>query len=177
MWRNELALGWSEAIVALVVCTVTLIVWRWRNQQKTACTVAELWLYPIKGCRGNKVERMAFDRVGPKGDRRWMIVDSQTKRFLSAREKRKMVLITPKLQDDGTLAVDAPGMPTLTVPVATDSASATGAPITVTVWDDELEAKHVSAVCDAWFTEFLGVGCQLVAALDTDDHRRGLPPK
>ena len=100
MWRNELALGWSEAIVALVVCTETLIVWRWRNQQKTACTVAELWLYPIKGCRGNKVERMAFDRVGPKGDRRWMIVDSQTKRFLSASEKRKMVLITPKLQDE-----------------------------------------------------------------------------
>ena len=37
--------------------------------------VAELYVYPIKGCGGIRVEKVSMCTTGFKHDRRWMIVD------------------------------------------------------------------------------------------------------
>ena len=37
--------------------------------------VSELWIYPIKSCRGVCVDALDLGDRGPRGDRRWMLVD------------------------------------------------------------------------------------------------------
>lgn len=48
-------------------------------------TLSELCIYPIKSCAGINQQRVALDRFGPVGDRRWMLVDGAGK-FITQRE-------------------------------------------------------------------------------------------
>ena len=49
--------------------------------------------------------------------------------------------------------------------------------ITVTVWDDTVEAAATNADCDAWFSKFLRKPCRLVRMLPAQDHQRAISPK
>ncbi len=37
--------------------------------------VAELYIHPVKSCASIAVDRLDFDALGPRRDRRWMVVD------------------------------------------------------------------------------------------------------
>ena len=66
--------------------------------------VAELYVYPIKGCGGIRVEKVSMCTTGFKHDRRWMIVDESGK-FVTQREKPELCNIWPLVQEDGTLVL------------------------------------------------------------------------
>lgn len=66
--------------------------------------VAELYVYPIKGCAGIRVEKVSMCTTGFKHDRRWMIVDESGK-FVTQREKPELCNIWPLVQEDGTLVL------------------------------------------------------------------------
>lgn len=117
--------------------------------------VSELWIYPIKSCRGIAVEQFTLDDRGPEHDRRWMLVDGSG-RFLSQRQVPRMALIDVALDGDW-VRVSAPGMNDLAFDRA--AANATAA---CTVWRDKVELEHVSAEADAWFSEFLRIACGLM---------------
>src|SRR3712207_8585196 len=68
-----------------------------------------------------------------------------------------MALITVRLEADG-LVVDAPGMPSLDVPLRPPA----GEPRLARVWDDLVQSLTVSDDADRWFSEFLGISCKLV---------------
>jgi uncharacterized protein YcbX len=55
--------------------------------------VASLWKYPVKGLQGIPVDRSAVERVGLKGDRRWMIVDRNNV-FVTARVHPALLQVT-----------------------------------------------------------------------------------
>ncbi len=54
--------------------------------------VKELWIYPIKGCRGVQVPFLPINTFGPHLDRHWMLVD-EAGRFLTQREEPRLALI------------------------------------------------------------------------------------
>lgn len=122
-------------------------------------TIAELNLYPIKGCRGISLRSALVVATGLEvegiGDREWVVVDAEGE-FLSQREHPKMALIDTRLTSTA-LRVCAPGMLTLEVPFASE-----GDVVDVRVWNDTVAAVTQGDAADAWFSQFLGTATRLV---------------
>jgi len=116
--------------------------------------------YPIKSARGIPLDESAVDEFGLRYDRRWMVVD-EAGVFLSQRSHSRLALVVPSIRD-GTLQVDAPGMPTLQTPLHPTNTVATS----VTVWDDTTPATWVGDRAAEWFSDFLGCACTLVHMAD-----------
>ena len=121
--------------------------------------IAELNLYPIKGCRGISLPRATLAAtglaVGAIGDREWLVVDAEHE-FMSQREHPRMALIATRLTGD-SLRLQAPGMLTLEVPFASE-----GDAVEAQVWNDRVDAVTQGEVADAWFSEFLGAPARLL---------------
>lgn len=124
-----------------------------------AASIAQLFLYPIKGCRGIAVERATLAATGLEvdgiGDREWVVVDAEGE-FLSQRELPQMALIETRLTSTA-LRLKAPGMLQLEVPFASE-----GDVVNVTVWNDSVAAVTQGEVADAWFSRYLGRPCRLM---------------
>jgi uncharacterized protein YcbX len=119
--------------------------------------VSALYYYPIKSCRGIALGEAVLDARGIAGDRAYMVIDEDGG-FLTQRELPRMALIEPRPSTDGTsLAVDAPGMPSLVVEV--DGA---GTRRPVTIWDDRCSAIDLGPEPAEWLSEFLATPCRLV---------------
>jgi len=75
-------------------------------------TIDQLFIYPVKGCRGIAVERATLAATGLEidgiGDREWVVVDADGE-FLSQRELPQMALIETRLTSTA-LRLKAPGM-------------------------------------------------------------------
>jgi uncharacterized protein len=124
-----------------------------------AASIAQLFVYPIKGCRGIEVERATLAATGLEvdgiGDREWVVVEVGGE-FLSQRELPKMALIETRLTS-AALRLKAPGMLQLEVPFASE-----GDVVEVKVWNDQVPAVTQGDVADAWFSRYLGMPCRLM---------------
>jgi uncharacterized protein YcbX len=135
--------------------------------------VSKLFIYPIKSCAPVAVDSLSFDRYGPQGDRRFMLVDHEGK-FLTQRALPKMAHITPELvySDGGGLQqlnVSASGYPELIIPLEDQQQSEKLFP--VSVWKDTLPAQDCGEEAAAWFSSFLNQDCRLVI-LPADSQRQ-----
>lgn len=121
--------------------------------------IAELNLYPVKGCRGIARQSATLAGTGLAaegiGDREWVVVDADGE-FLSQREYPKMALIDTRLTPT-SLLLKAPGMLLLEVPYASE-----GDVVKVRVWDDRVSAVTQGDVADLWLTNYLGVPARLM---------------
>ena len=121
-------------------------------------TVSQLYIFPIKSLAGIAVSSATVTDRGFQHDRRWMLVDPDN-RFLTQREFPKMARLKPSIEAEGLriqsldyLADD------LVIPwEATEADSEM-----VTIWNATCEAKRVGKQVDDWFSEVLGMACQLV---------------
>lgn len=129
--------------------------------------VSALYVYPIKACRGVRVNEWPVVERGFDADRRWMIVD-QAGTFVTQRELPRLALALTAFDGDDVL-VDAPGLPTLRLPRRYELAERR----TVRVWNDETRAC-VHPEASAWFSEYLGAPHQLVYMPDAE--RRSVNP-
>ncbi|MCO5585537.1 hypothetical protein L7F22_039470 [Adiantum nelumboides] len=76
---------------------------------KKEIRIQKLFIHPIKSCRGTSVSEAYFDEGGLRYDRSWLIIDAQTKKFQTARELPKMVVISPKMDlANNTLEIRIP---------------------------------------------------------------------
>src|SRR5437764_155654 len=96
-------------------------------------TIAALFIYPVKSCRGVPLGAARVTERGFEHDREWMIVDTAG-RFLTQREIPALAMIVPALSAS-SLLLTAPGREPLDVPL-----DQSGAAKTVTVWRDSLPA-------------------------------------
>ena len=124
-------------------------------------TVERLRIHPVKGARGLDVEAVDFDDFGPRFDRRWMVVGPDGT-FVSQRSTPRLATVRPRLEGD-SLALSAPGIEALTVPVAPQ-----GGAIRVAVWGSELDVRAVGPEADAWLSTFLDGPHRLVFMSDQD---------
>ena len=130
-------------------------------------TVTDLYRYPVKSCRGQRLPVAAVEPWGLAGDRRWMIVDPSGE-VVTAREHPRLLLVTP-FPGDGAIRLTGSAMPDLTVPVPPGDDL-----IPVTVWDSKLLAAPADGAADAWLSEVAGEPVRLVY-LDDPTRRRPNP--
>ena len=121
--------------------------------------VQSLWIYPVKSLAGLAVEQAQVGEGGFVDDRRWMLVQRDTGKFMSQRTLPRMALIHPLLDDD-TLTLRAEGFGQIAL-----SRDASGPKRQVGVWSDRFEAMEVSDDVSAWCSEVLGQQCTLVRKL------------
>lgn len=71
--------------------------------------IQQLFVHPIKSCRGTSVQETQFDEGGLCYDRTWLIIDSESKKFQTARDLPKMVTIVPKMDlTNNILSIEIP---------------------------------------------------------------------
>ncbi|KAL1921451.1 uncharacterized protein VTP21DRAFT_11167 [Calcarisporiella thermophila] len=128
--------------------------------------VSQLYIYPIKSCRGVPQTSLTINQYGFKYDRQWAIITSDMNK-LSQRESPRMVLITPNIHEDpnhptgGTLTLTAPGMEELELPLVPTQAIVQRK-VVVQVWADKVDAYDMGDAAAEWLSRFLGKEVRLV---------------
>lgn len=120
--------------------------------------IAQLVVYPIKGCTGTAVERARLELTGLAHDRSFMLVDADGGGFLSQRRYPAMAALRPTLSDDGVkLQVSAPDVDDLVLEADTDGPRTS---VVVHAWQGEAVDQGDEPA--AWFSDALGTPVRLV---------------
>ncbi len=114
-----------------------------------------LYLYPIKSSAPLDVRTAVVEPRGLRHDRRWMVVDEEGG-FLTGRQLPRLTLVRAWPDSQG-LSLDAPGMPSLSVPLPQTETT-----VPVNVWKNEVAAKRTEVTADTWLSEFLQQAVRLV---------------
>ena len=120
-------------------------------------SIASLFVYPVKSCRGIAVLQAQLTPRGLQYDREWMVV-SPDGRFITQREEPRLALVGTALLADH-LELSAPGLPNLAVPM---HRSVRGASVEVTVWRDRVQAFDEGHAAASWLGEHLRRDVRLV---------------
>jgi len=120
-------------------------------------TIASLYVYPVKSCRGIAVPQARLTPRGLQYDREWMVV-SPNGRFLTQREEPRLALVGTALVEN-YLELTAPGLPKLAVPL---QRSGNGVSAEVTVWRDRVLASDEGHAAASWLGEHLRRDVRLV---------------
>ena len=132
--------------------------------------LTDIWRYPVKSCRGERLVEARVEPWGLAGDRRWMVVDDAGDP-VTAREYPSMLLITPELDGGGDkITLSSLGLPDLAVPVPSGEEL-----VPVNVWGADLLASPAGDEAAAWLTGIIGEPVRLVY-LD-DPTRRPVRPR
>ena len=132
---------------------ITLLV---RERMRTTAAVSEIWIYPIKSCRGMKVSSAVVGKRGFLLDRIFMLIDEEGK-FVSQRTQPKMALIDVDIDASSELlTITAPGM-ILPLKIDLKSKPSSGdKSLACTVWGEDCTAYPIS-MAGEWFNTYLGV--------------------
>lgn len=133
--------------------------------------ISRLFIYPVKSCAPVEVQSFQFDTFGPRGDRRFMLVDLNGK-FLSQRQLPAMAHIHPAIQwrDDGQmdgLLLSCKGHGDFLLELGDMRKSV----IDVRLWDDVVAANDCGDAVAQWFSAVLQRDCRLVL-LPVDSQRQ-----
>ncbi|WP_034621801.1 MOSC domain-containing protein [Cellulomonas sp. URHE0023] len=126
--------------------------------------VSALTVYPVKSFAGSPLSHMRVDVSGPRGDRRWMLVDDDGQ-TLTARKFPRMLAARAEVVDEG-VQLSGAGLPTITV------AEPDGEPDVPVELSRVSVATHAGVEAAQWCSELLGRSVRLVW-LD-DPRRRGM---
>lgn len=130
--------------------------------ERESWKVSEIWVYPIKGCKGTMLKEARIGVHGIEMDRQFVIVDAETGMFVAQRSSgdlgigiNSMCMINPVIEHDPLrFKISAPGMETMTVypdmfvPIGTMRQK-------IRVWNWTGDALMADADTSYWFTEFL----------------------
>lgn len=126
--------------------------------------VTGLYCYPIKACRGVRVEESDVTRQGLARDRMLMLTDLDGQ-FLTQRAHPRLALVDVELVGDGLRVTGPEQEPIEFVP------ETTGDPQPVTIWSDTTQAVAQRADVNEWFSQYLGQPVQLVAMHEQAERR------
>jgi hypothetical protein len=123
-----------------------------------AMRLSALYRFPLKSAMGESLDGVRVEALGLAGDRRWMLVDAASGRFLSQRLLSAMALLSARWNEAGGLTLNAPGQAALDVAIPPDDAALRG----VTLWSDSWQVPDAGDEAAAWASHFLGRACRLV---------------
>lgn len=136
-------------------------------------SLRQIFVYPIKSCRGFAVSSATVEPRGLARDRRYMLVDARG-RFLSQRKLPRMALIGVTPEHDG-YRIEAPGQTPLHLPLGLEAGRDEARECEVRLFREDVRATLAPPDVNVWFSEYLGVACGLVYQAD-DQHRAVLNP-
>lgn len=117
--------------------------------------IEELYIYPIKSARAQRMTELKITQEGPVGDRQWMLVD-ETGRFLSQRTVPKLATVEV-FYEEAALTV---GLEKMFFKISTKNSFQRK--VKVQVWDDSFEAALEPDLYSQGLAQYLGVPCRLV---------------
>ncbi|MHC8319462.1 MOSC domain-containing protein [Pseudomonas sp. GB2N2] len=120
--------------------------------------LSALYRYPLKSCKAEPLQRIGLDRLGLDGDRRWMLVDEASGRFLTQRAVGQMSQLSALWNADGGLKLSAPGHEALDIALPASDAQLRG----VTIFTDSLRVPDAGDEAGAWVSKFIGKPTRLV---------------
>ncbi|MCP8688651.1 MOSC domain-containing protein [Marinobacterium sedimentorum] len=118
--------------------------------------LSDLHIYPIKSTAGLRLERAFVEREGLAFDRRFILTDSRG-RFLTARKHPALLRVRATPCVEG-LILSATGCADMRLSYSQFSTRYQP----VQVWDDEVQGQQCSEAADRWFSDYLGMPCQLL---------------
>lgn len=126
-----------------------------------------IYIYPIKSLGGISLSEATLEEKGIQYDRRWMLVD-ESGMFLSQRTFPKMALLQVSLESDGLVVThkNKSGI-SISIPFEPNS----NIKRLVTIWEDTVEAQLVDENVSKWFSEQLGMPCNLVIMPDSTQRK------
>lgn len=140
------------------IVTMSLIIFLQskKSQKKTEkVIVSDIFIYPIKSCKGIRVDAAKISKTGLAFDRLFMVVDNKNN-FLSQRTQPKLCLVETAINyESSTLTISASTMPTvLSVPL--QQATTVQNNFEVTVWGDVcIASEALGNIGNEWFSIFL----------------------
>ena len=118
--------------------------------------ISEINIYPIKSLKGIALSESVVEKRGLRFDRRWMLTDLGGA-FITQREVPKMATVEVRVES-GELRVDSKSGGEMLVPFEPDK----GHRQNVVVWRDTVAALAYNGEVSEWFSDVLGLKCQLV---------------
>lgn len=119
--------------------------------------VSELWVYPIKSCRGISLPQAAVEPTGLERDRQWMIVEPDGK-FITQRKFPQLTQIVVSWDETSLILAQASGeYPPCRVPL-----NLAGPEMAVQVWRSHTTALDQGDTVATWLTNFLDHPVRLV---------------
>lgn len=120
--------------------------------------LSALYRYPLKSAQGEHLQQAALDKLGVVGDRRWMLVDEATGRFLTQRTDPQMSQLSALWNAAGGLTLSAHGFESLDVEVPEPENHLRG----VTIWRDTLRVPDAGDAAGEWLSRFINKPVRLV---------------
>ena len=120
--------------------------------------LSALYRYPLKSGKAEALQQVGLDQLGLDGDRRWMLVDAASGRFLTQRAVAKMSQLSALWNSAGGLTLSTPGMAPLEMALPGSDAELRG----VTIWRDTLRVPDAGDAAAAWVSDFIGKATRLV---------------
>jgi len=159
----------------LTVVIGSLVYKFWSPRPSVPAEVTQLYIYPIKSCKGILVSSLTLTKEGIEHDRTFAVFDAKGEK-MTIRDFPKMHHISVAMDvNNAALLVNAPGMPQLGVSLAAESAATEPVKI-FDIWGIPRKCRTQGSEPSAWFSEFFGVeGAQLVRLVEPTLGGSGLP--
>ena len=120
--------------------------------------LSALYRYPLKSGKAEALQQIGLDKLGLDGDRRWMLVDEASERFLTQRADPKMSQLSALWNATGGLTLSAQGFEALDVAVPDPDTDLRG----VTIWRDTLRVPDAGDAAADWLSRFVEKPVRLV---------------
>ncbi|MEG2391319.1 MAG: MOSC domain-containing protein, partial [Pseudomonas sp.] len=120
--------------------------------------LSALYRYPLKSGKGEVLQGIDLDKLGLDGDRRWMLVDEASGRFLTQRAEAKMSQLSALWNAHGGLTLSAPERASIEIDLPGNDAELRG----VTIWRDTLRVPDAGDEAARWVSDFIGKPTRLV---------------
>lgn len=120
--------------------------------------LSALYRYPVKSAQGEALVQSPAGLLGLAGDRRWMLVERDSGRFLTQRAYPQMSQLSALYSAEGGLLLSAPGQAPLQVAVPEADQDLRG----VTIWRDTFRVPDAGEAAADWLSAFIGKPVRLV---------------
>ncbi|MFB4392917.1 MULTISPECIES: MOSC domain-containing protein [unclassified Pseudomonas] len=120
--------------------------------------LSALYRYPVKSGQAEQLSASRVDAMGLCGDRRWMVVEEDTGRFLTQRAWPQLGRLKASHDPAGGLLLETSGQASLVVAVPPADDNLRG----VTIWRDSLRVPDAGDAAAAWLSTLLGKAVRLV---------------
>jgi uncharacterized protein YcbX len=179
-----MSLSRSRVIAGVAVATfIACSAWAatcLRAQRRKRCpsqvVIEELWVFPVKGCRGVRQRTVVLNQYGLEFDREWVILKEDTKRTtVTLRNCQKLSLVHTELDRAArVLRLTHRELGSITVPLWPPTMAA-GDAVRWEIWDMAGGAIYEGDTVAAWLTQICGTPVGLYRIVHPRDPRDDLP--
>ena len=120
--------------------------------------LSSIYRFPLKSGKGESLSQVCLDKLGVEGDRRWMLVDEASGRFLTQRSHPQMSQLSALWNAKGGLTLTTEGFEALDVPLPQADSDLRG----VTIWRDTLRVPDAGDEAAQWLSRFINQSVRLV---------------